>query len=90
LHFFVAIPARVTLGSWIGALKRVVGKAVQRNNPRAQSGSAAFSIMFCEVQKAIRKNGITSVRIQFEPGSWKAQMPGRTRARLQLFIMANL
>jgi REP element-mobilizing transposase RayT len=90
LHFFVAIPAHVILGSWVGTLKRFVGKAVKRNNPRTQSGSAAFSITFCEVRKAIRKTGITSVRIQFEPGSWRPQMPGRTRARSQFFIMTNL
>jgi putative transposase len=34
LHFFVAIPAHVILGSWVGTLKRFVGKAVKRNNPR--------------------------------------------------------
>jgi putative transposase len=34
LHFFVAIPAHVTLGSWVGTLKRVVGKSVQRNDSR--------------------------------------------------------
>jgi hypothetical protein len=34
LHFFVAIPAHVTLGSLVGTLKRVVGKAVQRNDSR--------------------------------------------------------
>jgi REP element-mobilizing transposase RayT len=34
LHFFVAIPTHVTLGSWVGTLKRVIGKAVQRNDSR--------------------------------------------------------
>jgi putative transposase len=32
LHFFVVIPAQVTLGSWVGTLKRVVGKAIRRND----------------------------------------------------------
>ena len=30
----MAIPAHVTLGSWVGTLKRGVGKAVQRNDSR--------------------------------------------------------
>jgi putative transposase len=34
LHFFVAIPAHVTLGDWVGALKRVVGKTVERADSR--------------------------------------------------------
>jgi len=34
LHFFVAIPANVTLGDWVGTLKRVVGKTVERADSR--------------------------------------------------------
>jgi hypothetical protein len=34
LHFFVAISTHVALGSWVGTLTRVIGKAVQRNDSR--------------------------------------------------------
>jgi hypothetical protein len=34
--------------------------------------------------------GLCLQTIQFESGSWRPQMPGRTRARSQFFIMTNL
>jgi putative transposase len=42
LHFFVAIPAHVTLGSWVGTLKRVVGKSLQRNDSRDRIWQRGF------------------------------------------------
>jgi len=90
LHFFVVIPEPVTLGGWVGALKRVVGKAVQRNDPRDPIWQRGFFDHILRSAESYSQKWKYVCENPVRAGSWKAQMPGRTRARWQLFIMANL